>query len=166
MRRPLPDQKERLAGLRPMSLLDLARVAAIERSIYDFPWTEGNFRDSLNAGHEGWLLESMESPGKLKAYALLMWIVDEVHLLNVSVRADEQGQGIGRWLMQWLLAHCYAQGAQSMLLEVRPSNHVALRLYAAFGFEHIGTRRAYYPARGGVREDAWVLRCRLETVLA
>jgi|GEM_PF-5406657 len=60
-----------------MSLLDLARVAAIERSIYDFPWTEGNFRDSLNAGHEGWLLESMESPGKLKAYALLMWIVDE-----------------------------------------------------------------------------------------
>ena len=153
--------EERLKGLRPMSMLDLTRVAAIERRIYDFPWTEGNFRDSLNAGHEGWLLESVDTPAKLRAYALLMWIVDEVHLLNISVSADEQGRGLGRRLMDWLIRHCFHEGAQSMLLEVRPSNLVALRLYAACGFEQIGTRRAYYPARSGGREDAWVLRCRL-----
>lgn len=145
-----------------MSLLDLARVAEVERKIYDFPWTESNFRDSLRAGHEGWLLEASGATAKLRAYALLMWIVDEVHLLNISVRADEQGQGLGRRLMRWLIRHCFQEGAQSMLLEVRPSNQVALRLYASLGFEHIGTRRGYYPALGGGREDAWVLRCRLE----
>ncbi|HAB48496.1 MAG: ribosomal-protein-alanine N-acetyltransferase [Betaproteobacteria bacterium] len=156
-----PIQEARLKGLRPMSMLDLSRVAAIERRIYDFPWTEGNFRDSLNAGHEGWLLEAVDMPGKLKAYALLMWIVDEVHLLNLSVSDDEQGRGLGRRLLDWLMRHCFEEGAQSMLLEVRPSNQAALRLYAAFGFEQVSTRKGYYPARGGGREDAWVLRCQL-----
>lgn len=157
----LPIRKAGLRGLRPMSLLDLHRVAAIERRIYDFPWTEGNFRDSLKAGHEGWLLESIEMPGKLRAYALLMWIVDEIHLLNISVSADEQGRGLGRALMDWIMQHGFEEGAHSILLEVRPSNHAALRLYAACGFEQIGTRRSYYPSRSGGREDAWVLRCRL-----
>lgn len=157
----LPIRKAGLRGLRPMSLLDLHRVAAIERRIYDFPWSEGNFRDSLKAGHEGWLLESIEMPGKLRAYALLMWIVDEIHLLNISVSADEQGRGLGRALMDWIMQHCFEEGAQSILLEVRPSNHAARRLYAACGFEQIGTRRGYYPSSSGAREDAWVLRCRL-----
>jgi len=69
-----------------------------------FPGAKVYFRDSLKAGHEGWLLESIEMPGKLRAYALLMWIVDEIHLLNISVSADEQGRGLGRALMDWINA--------------------------------------------------------------
>jgi len=157
-----PGHRQVLSGIRPMSLLDLPRVAELERSIYDFPWTEGNFRDSLQAGHEGWLLEASDGSARLRAYALMMWIVDEVHLLNISVRADEQGQGLGREFLHWLIRHCFEEGAQSMLLEVRPSNQSALRLYASMGFEQIGSRRAYYPALGGLREDAWVFRLRLE----
>ena len=59
----LPIRKAGLRGLRPMSLLDLHRVAAIERRIYDFPWSEGNFRDSLKAGHKAGCL----SPSKCRA---------------------------------------------------------------------------------------------------
>jgi [ribosomal protein S18]-alanine N-acetyltransferase len=47
-----------------------------------------------------------------------------------------------------------------MLLEVRPTNEAALRLYQRYGFERIGVRRGYYPAHGG-REDAIVMRISL-----
>jgi len=150
-----------LGNPRPMTPMDLPRVGAVETQIYPFPWTEGNFRDALNAGHDGWLFESPKPDPELLAYALIMWVIEEVHLLNLSVAASRQGQGLGAAVMRWLLLDCTTRGAQSMLLEVRPSNRVALHLYARFGFEHVGTRKAYYPAAGQTREDALVLRVRL-----
>ena len=143
--------------VRPMRRRDLDAVAAIERSIYPFPWTRGNFADSLLAGHDGWIfeLEVEESP-QLIGYAVLMWLPDEVHLLNLSVAAPMQGRGYGREMLRWLLRDASARGAGGMLLEVRPSNLPALALYRSSGFESIGVRRGYYPAEDG-REDAQVL---------
>ena len=92
----------------------------------------------------------------LLGYAVLMWIPDEVHLLNLSVAAPRQGQGLGRATLEWLCADAVARGAHGMLLEVRPSNQPALRLYETSRFERIGIRRRYYPAPGSEREDAWV----------
>jgi ribosomal-protein-alanine N-acetyltransferase len=149
--------------VRPMRRSDLDAVAAIERSIYPFPWTRGNFADSLLAGHDGWIfeLEVEESP-QLIGYAVLMWLPDEVHLLNLSVAAPMQGRGYGREMLRWLLRDASARGAGGMLLEVRPSNLPALALYRSSGFESIGVRRGYYPAQDG-REDAQVLFCKLDS---
>jgi ribosomal protein S18 acetylase RimI-like enzyme len=49
-----------------------------------------------------------------------------------------------------------------MLLEVRPSNTPALRLYERKGFMRVGLRRRYYPAHDGAREDAIVMIRRLD----
>lgn len=143
--------------VRPMRRRDLDAVAAIERSIYPFPWTRGNFADSLLAGHDAWIfeLEVEESP-QLIGYAIVMWVPDEVHLLNLSVAAPMQGRGYGREMLQWLMRDAAGRGARGMLLEVRPSNAPALALYRSSGFESIGVRRGYYPAEDG-REDAQVL---------
>lgn len=134
---------------------DLPRIAAIEAQIYPFPWSLGNFADSLIAGYDCWVFES--TAGELACYAVAMWIPDEVHLLNFSVPAEMQRHGIGRAVLEWLCDDAHARGARGMLLEVRPSNTPAVRLYETSRFERIGVRRRYYPAPEGSREDAWVL---------
>ncbi len=134
---------------------DLPEVAAIEAQAYAFPWTPGNLRDSLRAGH---LFLGLRQHGVLLAYAIVMPVLDEAHLLNLTVDPRRQGEGIGRRMLLCSMRVAATQlAARSMLLEVRPSNAVALSLYSGLGFAQIGLRRQYYPAEHG-REDALVLR--------
>ncbi|MCP5264549.1 MAG: ribosomal protein S18-alanine N-acetyltransferase [Burkholderiaceae bacterium] len=142
-----------------MRVEDLDRVMGIERLIYPFPWSRGNFDDSLAAGYDAWIFAA--GP-RILGYAVLMWSLDEVHLLNLSVDANEQGRGLGRRILEVLCADIRQRGGRAVLLEVRPTNEVALRLYRAASFETIGLRRGYYPDSGGKREDAIVMRRVLE----
>jgi ribosomal-protein-alanine N-acetyltransferase len=140
---------------------DLAQVARIEARIFPFPWTYGNFADSLAAGYDGWVFEAADPSIGMLGYAIVMWLPDEVHLLNLSVDEPVQGHGLGAAMLDWLMADAGARGARSMLLEVRPSNTTALRLYERKGFVRVGLRRRYYPAFEGTREDAIVMVRRL-----
>jgi ribosomal-protein-alanine N-acetyltransferase len=136
--------------IRPLGERDLEAVVAIEREIYEFPWTLGNFRDSLQAGYSCWVLEY--GP-ELVGYGVVMIGVQEAHLLNLSVRRGWQRRGLGRRLLEHFLEVAREAGARRMFLEVRPSNAAARALYAARGFREITVRRGYYPATVG-REDA------------
>lgn len=135
---------------------DVDAVMAIERQAYDFPWTSGNFIDSLSAGYEAELLH--DARGALAAYRVAMVGVDEMHLLNLTVRPDLQGQGIARLMLDWLVHDCRRLALGTLWLEVRPSNARARALYGRWGFREVGLRRAYYPAAQGRREDAIVMR--------
>jgi ribosomal-protein-alanine N-acetyltransferase len=133
-----------------MQSADLDRVLAIERDLYPYPWTLGNFRDSLHAGYSCWVLE--HGPD-LVGYGVVMIGVQEAHLLNLSVRRDRQRRGLGSLLLEHFVDVARGYGADRMFLEVRPSNAAARALYAAHGFEELTVRRGYYPAEAG-REDA------------
>jgi [ribosomal protein S18]-alanine N-acetyltransferase len=135
---------------RPMRVADLDAVLTIEQGIYSHPWTPGHFRDSLHAGYSCWV---MECAGYLAGYGVLMIGVSEAHLLNLSVAADWQGQGLGRSLLHHFIAIARGCDAQRIFLEVRPSNEAARWLYADTGFRELYVRRGYYPAGAG-REDA------------
>ncbi len=135
---------------RPMRAPDLAAVATIEAEVYSHPWTQGNFRDSLTAGHACWVVERGEA---LCAYGVLMMGVDEAHLLNLSVAPALQRQGFGRLLLAFLEARAREFRARIMFLEVRVSNAPARSLYADAGYREVAVRRNYYPAAAG-REDA------------
>jgi ribosomal-protein-alanine N-acetyltransferase len=137
----------------PMRESDLRAVLAIEESIYEFPWTLGNFRDSLRAGYACWV---MREGGSVIGYAVLMLAAGEAHLLNLSVAAHSQRRGHGRKLLHNLVEVAREHKAKVLFLEVRPTNEVGQRLYSGYGFRQIGVRRGYYPARKG-REDALVL---------
>jgi ribosomal-protein-alanine N-acetyltransferase len=139
----------------PMTIDDLDEVYALELSVYPHPWSRGNFSDSLGAGYHAWVLREQ---GELAGYFLLMAAVDEAHLLNVSVAKQRQRQGLGRYLLDKIAACARGLGAESVLLEVRPSNVRALSVYLRYGFAEIGRRKAYYPAYNGQREDAIVMR--------
>ncbi|MEO0317495.1 MAG: ribosomal-protein-alanine N-acetyltransferase [Pseudomonadota bacterium] len=139
-----------------MRVSDVDEVTRIENDAYPFPWTRGNFLDSLDSGYDAWVLR--ESGERLVGYFLLMPVVDEMHLLNITVRPDVQGQGLGSRLMGKVRERAAAAGMASILLEVRPSNELALAVYRHIGFEQIGVRKNYYPAAAGSREDAIVMR--------
>jgi ribosomal-protein-alanine N-acetyltransferase len=139
-----------------MQTADVEQVMAIENSVYPHPWTRGNFVDSLANGYEAWV--AREPTFRLAGYFLAMPVVDEMHLLNISVRADLQGKGLGRMLLDRVVRISREQNMASILLEVRPSNQRALTVYEQYGFVRIGLRKAYYPAAGQTREDAIVMR--------
>lgn len=135
---------------RPMQSDDLDEIMAIEARIYPYPWTRGNFIDSLTSGYSAWvLLEQAEIIG----YALLMMVIDEAHLLNLSITKSHQKQGLGRLLLEHMIQIAKNYQATNMFLEVRPSNISAIALYENIGFNEMAIRRGYYPAANG-REDA------------
>jgi len=137
----------------PMTEADLRAVLEIEDAIYAFPWTPGNFRDSLRAGYSCWAYRDGE---ELIGYAVLILAAGEAHLLNLSVAARAQSRGHGRSLLSNVVGVVREHGAKVLFLEVRPSNQAGQRLYAGYGFRQVGVRRGYYPAQRG-REDALVL---------
>ncbi|MDQ1120282.1 MULTISPECIES: ribosomal protein S18-alanine N-acetyltransferase [Pseudoxanthomonas] len=141
------------ASLRPMREADLDAVMAIEQRAYPFPWTRGIFRDCLLAGYPAWLLVEH---GLTIGYGVISLAADEAHILNVCVAPERQGRGLGRQLLRALVQGARERRAERVFLEVRPSNPHAIALYHSEGFNEIGRRPRYYPARDG-REDAIVM---------
>jgi [ribosomal protein S18]-alanine N-acetyltransferase len=144
-------------GIRPMTEADVAEVFAIERSSYQFPWSEGIFRDCLRVGYVCRVL-ALES--RVIGYGVMSVGAGEAHVLNLCVADAYRCRGLGRRMLVYLLERGAAAGMSEAFLEVRPSNTAAIRLYQAMGFEQVGMRRGYYQAAGG-REDAAVLRLTL-----
>jgi [ribosomal protein S18]-alanine N-acetyltransferase len=140
-------------SLRPMLATDLDQVIENETRAYEFPWTKGNFSDCLKAGHECWVLLLDQ---RIAGHGIVASWAGEAHLLNVCVMRDRQGEGHGRALVEHMLDRARARGADMVFLEVRPSNVAALELYRSLGFNEIGVRKDYYPARTGY-EDAQVM---------
>ena len=138
---------------RRMRMADLPEVAHLEKSLYAFPWSLGNFRDSVTAGYDCWTVTHGEA---VIGYAILMVALDEAHLLNFAIDSEWQNQGVGRAFLEHMIAVARAAGCQIVYLEVRPSNLAARHLYRSTGFQQIAIRPDYYPARGG-REDALFL---------
>ena len=143
--------------IRPMRAADVLEVVAIERASYQFPWSEGIFRDCLRVGYVCRVL-TLES--QIIGYGVMSVGAGEAHVLNLCVADAYRCRGVGRRMLAYLLERGAAAGMSEAFLEVRPSNTAAIRLYQAVGFEQVGMRRGYYQAVGG-REDAAVLRLTL-----
>jgi ribosomal-protein-alanine N-acetyltransferase len=144
-------------ALRPMLTADIDAVHALERSVFPHPWSRANFVDSLNSGYDAWVLREPHGDD-LAGYFLLMYALDEAHLLDVAVAEGRQRAGLGRYLLERIATRARTQGMTSILLEVRPSNERALHVYQRHGYAEIGRRKGYYPAHEGRREDAIVMR--------
>ncbi len=141
--------------LSPMTAAQLDAVLAIEVSAYAFPWSRGNFVDSLAADHPSRVLH--DARGEILGYFVAMAGVDEMHLLNITVAPAAQGRGHARFLIDALIGLCRRQRARELWLEVRASNIRARAMYERLGFLQLGVRKGYYPAPFGRREDAVVM---------
>jgi [ribosomal protein S18]-alanine N-acetyltransferase len=140
--------------IRPMHELDVPVIVGIERAAYQFPWSEGIFRDCLRVGY---VCRVVDIGGDMAGYGIMSVGAGEAHILNVCIAKEYRGRGFARKVLQYLLERARAAGMYEAFLEVRPSNTTAAHLYQSMGFEQVGIRRGYYQATGG-REDAAVLR--------
>lgn len=143
-------------SFRRMSEADLDAVLKIEYAAFSHPWTRGIFLDSLQS-YDCWLMfEGDQQVG----HGVINVIIDEAHLLNIAVKPQSQGRGLGLRLLERLMSRALELNASECFLEVRASNLAAYRLYEQYGFNEVGRRRDYYPAVGG-NEDALVMACTL-----
>lgn len=151
---PVPDVQ-----IRPMSESDVSDVIAVERASYQFPWSEGIFRDCLRVGYVCRVVTLADS---IIGYGVMSVGAGEAHILNLCIGEAYRCRGVGRKLLTYLIERGAAAGMSEAFLEVRPSNTAAIRLYLSMGFEQVGMRRGYYQAAGG-REDAAVLKMALRS---
>ena len=143
--------------MREMTEADVDAVYAIEQAVQRYPWTRGNFSDSLA---NGYLCRVDEAEGEVRGYAILMPLVDEAELLTIGVAAAQQRKGLGRTMLREMLQLARDEKMKRMFLEVRPSNEAAIALYRSAGFAEVGVRRGYYQDASG-SEDALVMACHL-----
>jgi len=143
-------------SFRPMTAADIETVLKIEYAAFSHPWTRGIFTDALTA-YECWVMYEGEQQ---VGHGVINVIIDEAHLLNITVKPESQGRGLGLRLLEHLMSRAYALNGRECFLEVRASNQSAYRLYERYGFNEVGRRRDYYPVAGG-REDALVMACTL-----
>ena len=152
----------------PLSADVLPLVVEVEKTAYSHPWTVGHFSDTMNAGHHTQVLLGEALPGDvglptladgrvLIGYLVAMQILDEVHLLNITVAPVHQHQGWARLMLDALVTWSRGQSAGTLWLEVRKSNSPARRLYERYGFRQVSVRRDYYPVNSFEREDAVVM---------
>lgn len=141
------------ASLRPMDGADLPTVLAIEVESFPTPWSEEMFLSELSQPwNREWVVA--DSRWGILGYAGLLVVADEAHVMNLAVRPDARGAGVGSALLSHLLEAAVDRGARRITLEVRPTNHAAVGLYESAGFEAAGTRPGYY---ADVGEDALIM---------
>ena len=143
--------------IRPMAENDVSDVIAVERASYQFPWSEGIFRDCLRVGY---VCRVVTINDAIMGYGVMSVGAGEAHILNLCIGELYRCRGVGKRLLTYLVERGTAAGMSEAFLEVRPSNTSAIRLYLSVGFEQVGMRRGYYQAVGG-REDAAVLKLAL-----
>tara|TARA_B100001175_G_C19279734_1_gene528200 strand:+ start:157 stop:633 length:477 start_codon:yes stop_codon:yes gene_type:complete len=131
----------------------LSSVLEIEEESNPYPWTELNFKDCLEKGYYSLALEKDDL---FVGFAIMAISSEESHLLNIGIKKEQRGLGLGEGLLKKMIIAAEVMGSKKIILEVRISNQSAYRLYEKIGFEEIGKRKNYYRLPEG-REDAYVM---------
>lgn len=132
--------------MRVGSKADVPALCAIEALSNASPWTADAFEVELERSVSTvWVAES---DGAVVGFAVYWVVVDEAHILNFAVAPSYRRRGLGRRMLDRVLARAEREGAAFMMLEVRASNAPAQALYAQRGFAEIGRRAGYYQDNG------------------
>ena len=135
---------------------DADGVARVEAACMPVPWSRQSFWEEASHTDAYYLIaRDVDRDNLIVAYAGCWVLANEGHITNVSVDPDYQGQGLGRRLMNELTSRVKALGVDSMTLEVRPSNTVAINLYTSLGFRSVGQRPKYYTNPVEAAEIMW-----------
>jgi ribosomal-protein-alanine N-acetyltransferase len=142
---------------RPMESADLAEILEIERASFTFPWSASFFVQELKVVCARSHLALID--GRAIGYVIYWLLPREIDIHNLAVAPAYRRRGIGRALLQAVIADAKRQKLARVTLEVRKSNEAAQRLYHALGFAAKGVRKGYYSDDG---EDALVMALELE----
>lgn len=138
---------------------DLDEVMAIEEGSFNVPWSRNFFQRELALKFSRtYIAREGGVTGPAMGYAVVWFVADELHLLNIAVAPGHRRKGAARRLLERVLAEARSRDCGLVVLEVRKSGHAAQALYESMGFEPVGIRPRYYSDNG---EDAIVMVCRV-----
>lgn len=136
-----------------MSMEDLEGVLEIEKASFAIPWSRQAFVQELMDNRFAHYLTARLG-NEVIAYGGMWFILDEAHITNIAVHPGHRAKGIGSLLLDEMIRYAISKGIESLTLEVRASNHSALRLYRKKGFSEAGVRKGYYSDNN---EDAIIM---------
>ncbi len=137
-------------AIRRLTYADLPQVIAIERRAFPTPWSLAMFVLELSKSSGTCLAALVDD--RIVGYVVCSRYADVWHVMNVAVDPDHRRRGVALALLEQLLTDVGEDA--SLTLEVRRTNHAAMRLYERLGFKTAGVRRRYYQDNG---EDALVM---------
>lgn len=145
--------------IRRMENDDIPEVIKIEQTLFNPPWPEDGFSFEINVAYYSHplVITQENNDNYLLGYAILWVLYEQAHLANIAVRKERQGMGIGRYLLDYIIADAKIHDCSTIHLEVRENNNPAISLYKSFGFVPIGKRRKYYENKF----DALLMCCNL-----
>ena len=138
---------------RTLSEADMDEIVAIEAATFSNPWTRPMYLRELQNPDVSFLYV-LRLDNRVAGFCSFWLVLDEIHINNLAVRREYQGQGLGTALLKEVLQAGASRGAERATLEVRRSNAPARRLYERLGFEVAATRPNYYVSPP---EDALIL---------
>lgn len=148
--------------LRRSTTSDLDAIMALERTTFGTDaWSPETMRSELDGAHSYYLVaHPVGEPDVLDGYAGLLSPrgAPEADIQTIAVSERARRRGLGRTLMNALVAEARDRGAREVFLEVRADNLGAAALYRDLGFETLAVRPAYYQPDG---VDAHVMRLRI-----
>ncbi len=136
-----------------MQEIHVAEIGALEKECFSLPWSENSIRSELTNPLSLWLVAV--DNGKVAGYIGSQSVMGEADMMNVAVSTRYRRQGVGRKLVEALVAALAERGVYALTLEVRESNEPAKQLYGQLGFEQVGLRPNYYR---NPKEGALILR--------
>jgi len=143
-----------------LTVADLENINLIEQATQAFPWSRDMLFDSLSTGC---FAQGLQVDNELFAFCLVTIVKPEAEILTICVHKNKQQQGLGKLLLQYVIAKLKEQGIEKIFLEVRASNKIAINLYQRLGFMQIGLRKNYYFAENNQREDALIFNLKVDS---
>ncbi len=128
--------------IRPMTMEDCERVAAIEAVSFSVPWSLRAFTETVEKHNFRYYVA--EEKGEILGYCGFLYVLDEAEIPNVCVKSSARRLGIGRQMMSVLMEEAKKLGISVLYLEVRESNMAARKLYESLGFVENGIRKNFY----------------------
>lgn len=149
-----PIGRRRRWKMREAGRPDLDALHILEERAHSAPWPREAFEEELGRKQAKiWVIDDV-GEARLAAMVVFWRVLDEVEILDIAVDPARQGLGLGRLLLETVIAVAATVGVKRIVLEVRVSNEPALRLYQKLGFIRAGRRPDYYEDNG---EDAWIM---------
>lgn len=121
---------------------DVPEVLTIEKASFTTPWSEILFMNEIFKPRS--MPKAALIGEKIVGYICANYLLDEGHVLNVTVHPDFRKQGIASKLVSYMVRQLGQEGCRTIYLEVRASNEAALMMYQKAGFRIISARKAYY----------------------
>lgn len=134
------------------SVKDLPAIVSLDQRCLGGLWSEAGYRREMESPNSIFRIlstvdldpTSLPSTPSIIGIGCLWSILDEAHITLLGIDPLYQGQGLGQWLLLYLLTDAHQQELHHATLEVRVSNLPAHKLYQKFGFQSVGRRRRYY----------------------